>query len=231
MVQISRRGGDLVAGEIRNEITGGFFFSAVIQGRDVTVQLPPEVKPALAGLRAGSSSFTGRKTELRDVLDTLAPTSDGFSEQGAGGRRVRVTAIAGMAGVGKTELAVQAAQAARRKGWFPGGALFVDMFGYDLARRLEPAQALDGLLRTLGIPGEHIPLLEQDRARLYASVLAAYAGEGRPILVVIDNSSAAGQARAPLPADGAAGVIGPSRHTLGMLGGRLLDLNVLSRDD
>jgi hypothetical protein len=198
-----------VVGDIRNEIAGGFFVSMVIQGRDVTVQLPPEVKPALAGLRAGSSSFTGRKTDLRDVLDTLAPTSDGVPEQGIGGRRVRVAAVAGMAGVGKTELAVQAAQAARRKGWFPGGALFVDLFGYDPARRLEPAQALDGLLRALGIPGEHIPVLEQDRARLYASVLAAYAEEGRPILVVIDNSSTTGQVRPLLPADEATG--GPRR--------------------
>jgi tetratricopeptide (TPR) repeat protein len=229
-VSDTTQGGDPVVGEVRNEITGGFFFSAVIQGRDVTVQLPPEVKPALAGLRAGSSSFTGRKTDLREVLDIFAPASDGVPEQGAGGR-VRVAAVAGMAGVGKTELAVQAARAARRNGWFPGGVLFIDLFGYDPARRLEPAQALDGLLRALGIPGEHIPVLEQDRARLYASVLAAYAEEGRPILVVIDNSSAAGQVRPLLPADEATGVIVTSRHTLGMLGGRLLDLNVLSRDD
>ncbi len=160
--------GDPLAGDTRNEITGGFFFSAVIQGRDVTVQLPPEVKPALAGLRAGSSSFTGRETDLRDALDTLVPKPDETPDQGTGGRRVRLVAVAGMAGVGKTELAVQAAHAVRRNGWFPGGVLFIDLFGYDCARRLEPFQALDGLLRALGIPAEHIPVLEQDRARLYA---------------------------------------------------------------
>jgi tetratricopeptide (TPR) repeat protein len=109
--------------------------------------------------------------------------------------------------------------------------LFIDLFGYDCARRLEPFQALDGLLRALGIPAEHIPVLEQDRARLYASVLAAYAEEGRPVLVVIDNSSTDGQVRPLLPADDATGAIVTSRHTLGMLGGRLLDLDVLGRDD
>ena len=42
-----------------------------------------------------------------------------------------VSAVAGLAGVGKTALAVQAAHAARQAGWFPGGVLFVDLHGYD----------------------------------------------------------------------------------------------------
>ena len=75
-----------------------------------------------------------------------------------------VTAVGGMAGVGKTELAVQAAHAARERGWFPGWVLFIDLHGYDEALRLEPDEALGSLLRALGMPAEHLPSQTQDLA-------------------------------------------------------------------
>src|SRR5690348_1711447 len=118
-------------GETRNTISGGIFFSAVIQGRDITVQLPPEIAPALSGLPPGSPAFTGRDADLRVLLDILASriTADGGDreEPGAGPTSaVRVAAVGGRAGIGKTELAIQAAHAALDRGWFPGGVLFVD---------------------------------------------------------------------------------------------------------
>ena len=42
-----------------------------------------------------------------------------------------VWSVAGLAGVGKTALAIQAGHAAVRRGWFPGGVLFTDLHGYD----------------------------------------------------------------------------------------------------
>jgi hypothetical protein len=79
-----------------------------------------------------------------------------------------------MPGVGKTALVLHAAhQALREEGWFPGGVLFVDMFGYDPDRRLSAADALLGWLAKVGIPGDHIPATEQDRSRLWRSVLDA----------------------------------------------------------
>jgi hypothetical protein len=85
-----------------------------------------------------------------------------------------VSAVAGMPGVGKTALVLHAAhQALREEGWFPGGVLFVDMFGYDPDRRLSAADALLGWLAAAGIPGDHIPATEQDRSRLWRSVLDA----------------------------------------------------------
>ena len=62
-----------------------------------------------------------------------------------------VSAVAGLAGVGKTALAIQAAHAARAAGWFPGGVLFLDLHGYD-DQPVQPGQALDALLRALGVP-------------------------------------------------------------------------------
>jgi len=218
-------------GQTRNEITGGIFFSAVIQGRDITVQLPSEITPALSGLPSSAPVFTGRDTELHTLLDSLAPPPAGDGPTAAeAASGVVVTAIGGLAGVGKTELAVQVARTALDRGWFPGGAMFVDLFGYDPARSLEPGQALGGFLRALGIPGEHIPSEVQDRVRLYASVLAAYAEERRQILVVIDNASSHEQAKLLLPTDGACKAIVTSRHTLGLLKGHLLELDVLTPD-
>jgi hypothetical protein len=204
----------------RNVITGGVFFHAVIQGRDITVQLPPEVKPALSGLPRMTSTFTGRQTDLEELLGLLNPHR---SEAGL----AQVAVVAGLAGVGKTELALQAAYAPRRQRWYPGGVLFVDLYGYDPQRRLDPGRALDGLLRALGLPAEHIPPDAQDRARLYSSVLTAFTEQDQRILVVVDNASTAEQARPLLPTGGGRAVV-TSRHTLGGLGARLIDLDVLS---
>jgi tetratricopeptide (TPR) repeat protein len=218
-----------VVDDTTNLITGGIFFSAVIQGSNVTVHLPREVTPALSGLPARPAVFVGRRADADEVLDGLAPQV--ADPQQITGAPVSVAAIAGMPGVGKTELAVHAARAALRGGWFPGGALFADMMGYDPDRRREPAEALDGLLRALGVPGENIPAFEEDRARLYASVLSKYAEEGRRILVVIDNASSAEQVKPLLPTDEASRAIVTSRDDLGMPGTRLVDLKVLTPEE
>ncbi|MFE5678657.1 ATP-binding protein [Streptomyces erythrochromogenes] len=214
-------------GATSNSITGGIFFHAVIQGRDITVQLPPAIKPALSGLPKPASAFTGRDQHVERLLKDLAPATEGAGEQ----RTVLVSAVSGLAGIGKTELAVQtAAQALRQPGWFSGGVLFVDLFGYDPGRILSPERALEGLLHALGVPGEHIPGGLEDRQRLYRSVLAAYAREGRRILVVVDNASTAGQAGPLLPTDGITAALVTSRHTLDGLDARLHDLDTLDTD-
>ncbi|MGW9024950.1 tetratricopeptide repeat protein [Streptomyces sp. NPDC055722] len=212
-------------GGTSNTITGGFFFHTVIQGRDITVQLPPQITPALSGLPAPVSAFTGRDEHVEQLLADLAPGTDGTGRQ----RAVLVSAVSGLAGIGKTELAIQTATRALNHpdDWFPGGVLFTDLAGYDPERRVPPGRALEGLLRALAIPGEHIPNGLEDRQRLYRSVLAAYAREGRRILVVVDNASATGQAGPLLPTDGTTAALVTSRHTLDGLDARLHDLDTL----
>jgi tetratricopeptide (TPR) repeat protein len=209
-----------------NEITGGTFISPVVQGRDITVQLAPETPPALAALPACSPGFTGRDDELESLLNVLAPPACG--EDLPVSAYTRMVVVNGLAGVGKTELAAQAAHIAIRRGWFPGGVLFTDMFGYDVPRSLTTGQALEGFLRALGVAGEHIPPTEQDRARVYTSALAAYAGNGRRILVIVDNVSAYEQAAALLPVDGINAAIVTSRDRMCMLKARQLSLDVLA---
>ncbi|MDG4863002.1 tetratricopeptide repeat protein [Streptomyces sp. T-3] len=226
MAEAGTAAGEDAGDGVSNRISGGVFFHAVIQGRDITVQLPPQISPATAGLPAPSATFAGRAESVARLLEDLAPTAGR-----AGVRRPPpVTSLAGLAGIGKTELAVQvAAQAVARPGWFPGGVLFTDLLGYapEPEQRTSPERALEGLLRALGVPGEHIPNGLQDRQRLYRSVLAAYAAEGRRVLVVIDNVASSGQARPMLPTDGVNAVLITSRHTLDGLDARLRDLDAL----
>ncbi|MEV7384127.1 tetratricopeptide repeat protein [Streptomyces lydicus] len=215
-------------GDVSNAISGGVFFQQVIQGRDITVVLPPTVVPAISGLPSPSPTFTGRDAHVEELLHELALREE---QQGVpmAPQPSRIM-VAGLAGVGKTELVVQvAARALHKPDWFPGGVLFVDLFGYDAERRLSPERALDGFLRALGIPSEHIPSGLQERQRLYRSVLAAFVEQGRRILVVIDNASSAVQAAPLLPTDGKTAVLITSRHTLD-IDARLHDLNVLDTD-
>ena len=60
--------------DTRNEITGGVFFSAVIQGRDITVQLPPEITPALSGLPAEPRRSPAVTATCGSLMDILAPS-------------------------------------------------------------------------------------------------------------------------------------------------------------
>lgn len=212
----------MVGNDASNVISDGVFFNAVIQGRNIVVKLPAQITPALSGLPAATPTFTGRDADLRVLLALLDPQSEA--------NKVMISAVAGLAGVGKTELAVQAAHLALRRGWFPGGVLFVDLYGYDEDRRIDAERALDGLLRALGIPAEYIPNGTQDKARLFASALAAFADHDRRLLVVIDNVSSTEQARPLLPTDGVTSAIVTSRHTMGGLGARIMDLMVLSQD-
>ena len=170
---------------------------------------------ARAQLPAPVAGFTGRRGELAEFAGLLDPA------RGTGA--VVVSAVAGLAGVGKTALAIQAGHAARAAGWFPGGVLFIDLHGYDDAP-VQPGQALDSLLRALGVPGEHIPPGAEDRAGLYRSVLAQVTD---PVLVIADNASSEAQVRLLLPGPGPHRVIITSRHTLAGLGARLLDVTVL----
>jgi AAA ATPase domain len=199
----------------------GLVVGTLIQAGQIhCLGLPEPVQSALSGLPPESPTFAGRNNELRLLAELLSPDVQAVA--------IVVCAIAGLAGVGKTAVVLHGAHHAVERGWFPGGALFVDLHGYGGERRVEPAQALATMLHGLGIAAERIPAAEAERVQLYRSVLAR---QDRT-LIVLDNASSADQVRPLVPGNTTHRVLVTSRRRLADLGGaRLLDLDVLPSDD
>jgi tetratricopeptide (TPR) repeat protein len=204
-----------------NTITGGIQFGPIIQGRDIhaVFQLPAVAPRALAQLPPEVPGFTGRRDELILLTDLLDPARTAET--------VTVVLIAGLAGVGKTALAIKAGYLARQRGLYRGGVIFLDLHGYD-AVPMRPEEALDALLRAMGVPAEYIPPAGAERAGLYRSTLAQIAD---PVLIIADDASSEGQLRQLLPGAGPHKVLATSRHTLAGLGARLVDLTVLDEQE
>jgi tetratricopeptide (TPR) repeat protein len=200
-----------------NTISGGVYTGPVLQGRDfdVTFRAAAVAPVALVQLPPPVAGFTGRGGELEAIIGFLDPES--------APKAVVVSAVAGLAGVGKTALAVTAGHAVWERGWYSGGVLFIDLHGYD-NQYVEPGQALDALLRALGVSGEHIPPGTEARSALYRSVLAQ---SREPVLILADNASSEAQVRPLLPGSGLHRVLVTSRDTLAGLQARLLDVTVL----
>jgi tetratricopeptide (TPR) repeat protein len=139
-----------------------------------------------------------------------------------------VCVISGTAGAGKTALAVHWAHQAT--GRFPGGQLYVNLRSYDPGPPVPATEALAGLLRSLGVPGQDIPPETDQRAARYRSLLV-----GKQILVVLDNAGSAEQVRPLLPGTPSCAVLVTSRDALAGLvardGAARLDLDVLPAQD
>jgi DNA-binding SARP family transcriptional activator/tetratricopeptide (TPR) repeat protein len=170
-------------------------------------------------LPAGAGSFTGRQTELAGLVEQAGQTI-------GAARTVVISAIDGMAGVGKTALAVHVAH--RLAGRFPDGQMFIDLHGYTEGQQPRtPADALDWLLRSLSVPAQRIPQDVEERAALYRQRLA-----GTRTLVVLDNAASEAQVRPLLP--GSAGclvLVTSRRHLKGLDDAHVLSLDVLPPAD
>jgi tetratricopeptide (TPR) repeat protein len=177
--------------------------AAVQAGGPVPRELPADV-----------FAFTGRGDQLKQ-LDGWLP---------ADGAPVAIAAIVGMAGVGKTALAVHWGHGVRDQ--FPDGQLYVNLRGSAHGEPTPPIKALSQFMRSLGLPAEEIPAEEESAAARYRSLLA-----DRRVLVVLDNAADAAQVRPLLPASPGCLVLVTSRSRLAGLvardGARLLALDVL----
>ncbi|MFF7488801.1 BTAD domain-containing putative transcriptional regulator [Streptomyces luteogriseus] len=158
--------------------------------------------PAPAQLPPPPTHFIGR-TAVRDALHRTLTAPD-----------PRPTAvISGMAGVGKSALALHVAhQLAER---FPDGQLHLDLHGATPGMPpLTPAQALTTLLRDLGAEPCRIPERPEAAAALLRSLLAP-----TRTLLVLDDAASAAQVRPLLPGGAGCGVIVTSRSPLAALDG------------
>jgi DNA-binding SARP family transcriptional activator/Tfp pilus assembly protein PilF len=140
--------------------------------------------------------FTGREATLA-AMKALLPGQ-------AAGAPV-VIAITGMAGAGKTALAVHFAHLAADG--FPDGQLFVDLRGHAEAEPKPSAEALRGFLRALGV--REVRGDTDEAAALYRSMLA-----GKRMIVVLDNAADTGQVRPLLPGSAGCLVLITSRSRL-----------------
>jgi tetratricopeptide (TPR) repeat protein len=167
-------------------------------------------------------TFVGRDDSLDDLLARLAPQETASSSV--------VTLLSGMGGAGKTTLAVEAAHRTRDLGWFTGGAFFVDMRGYSgNDADLGPVDAAAVLLRYLGTAEGDIPSDGDDVLALWRARADHLTNHGRPLLVVLDNVSSAGQVLPLVPASPHHRIVITSRHVLASIPGRHIDLSELSR--
>ncbi|MEE4543165.1 BTAD domain-containing putative transcriptional regulator [Streptomyces sp. V4-01] len=165
-----------------------------------------------ANLPRGAGHFVGREAEIRRIASVA--------------ERAGVCVIDGMAGVGKTTLAVHAARQLEPR--YPDVRLYLDLYGHTPGRvPLTAAEALEKLLLAAGVPGERVPAELDDRAALWRSLLV-----GRRCLLVLDNVVDARQARPLLPGAAASLVLVTSRRRLsGLDAGEVLSLEMLSRPD
>ncbi|GLZ33341.1 SARP family transcriptional regulator [Lentzea sp. NBRC 105346] len=163
-------------------------------GKQPTVA-PPVSTPAQ--LPADLRTFSGRADHLARL--------DAMLDQGAD--TVVITAIAGVAGVGKTALAVHWAHRVRDR--FPDGQLYLNLRGYDEAPPTSAADALGQILRSLGVENDRVPRELDERAALYRSLLSQ-----RRVLLVLDNAASESQVRPLLPGTAQCAVVITSRNDL-----------------
>ena len=157
----------------------------------VPARIPWELPPDVVG-------FTGRDEHLKR-LDELVPGDERAAPV--------IVAIAGMAGVGKTSLAVHWGH--RVRGHFPDGQLYLNLRGHSNDSPVTPLEALSNLLRALGVPGEEIPVDQQAAAGRYRSLLA-----DRRVLILLDDAADADQVRPLFPAGPGCLVMVTSRDRL-----------------
>ncbi|MFE9751138.1 tetratricopeptide repeat protein [Saccharothrix saharensis] len=180
-----------------NNLPGSASF--VVQARVITGDVHVIANPSPstpAQLPDAPATFVARAQESRELLDRLWP-----------GGGTPITVLTGMAGVGKTALALHVAHVAQRRGWFTGGTLY-HSFGTDSAT----GAVLHSFIRALGVPDEAVPEDDTARAALYRSLLAR--SDGRPVLVVLDDVGSVGQVRPLLPSSPMCTVLLTSRHRL-----------------
>ena len=174
--------------------------------------------PAPSRLPADVADFTGRTAALA-ALDALLP-----DPTAPPGGPIVIAAIEGAGGIGKTALALHWAHRVRDR--FADGHLYVNLRGYGPGDPLDPAAALDQLLREAGLPAEEIPAGLEARSALLRSRLAS-----RRVLLVLDNARDVAQVRPLLPGSTGMVVVTSRDQMRGLVArerARRIDLDVLS---
>ncbi|MFJ4649862.1 tetratricopeptide repeat protein [Nocardia sp. NPDC088792] len=157
---------------------------------------PAEALSPLRQLPRDITDFTGRDEEIDRLVGILeAPPTAG----------VRVVAIHGPAGVGKTVLATHAAHRVRAA--FPDGQLYMNLRGTQ-TQKADVGDTIAGFLGDLGWTAP-VPDTLAERARTFRTALA-----DRRILLVLDNAYDEDQVLPLIPGNAECAVLVTSRRRL-----------------
>ncbi|MBM7790142.1 AfsR/SARP family transcriptional regulator [Tenggerimyces flavus] len=162
---------------------------------------PSDSRPP-AQLPSVSTVLVGRNRALDQVVGSILGTR---TPRPAG--VVPVVVINGLAGAGKTSLALLAAHQMTER--FGDGQLFADLRGHSASAPESVERVLGKFLRGLGMTPAMVPAELDDLAAAFRSLVA-----GRRILVVLDNVSNEEQVRHLLPGSTTCAVLVTSRHDL-----------------
>ncbi|MCO1596306.1 tetratricopeptide repeat protein [Micromonospora sp. RHAY321] len=176
-------------------------------------ELPAQAATALAGLPVSDgprrpdpvdhlpravTDFVGREDVMSRLLSETRRVED---------RVPAVHIIDGMAGSGKTTLAVHLAR--RLSEQYPDATLYVDLCGHGERSPVEPSTALLTLLRQLDVPAERVPIEFDARVELWRRELAR-----RRSVIVLDNAASSDQFAPLLPTEPTTVVLVTSRRRL-----------------
>ncbi|WP_026874836.1 tetratricopeptide repeat protein [Jiangella gansuensis] len=136
-----------------------------------------------ADLPAAVDEFVGRDRAVDLIVSS-----------GAAGTGPRLFSIEGLAGAGKTQLAVRAARRLVDRGDVDA-AIVADLRGFDRdSPPADPYAVMAACLRVLGVPARQIPADSQRRSALFAERL-----RDRRCVVILDDAADADQVRPLLP--------------------------------
>jgi tetratricopeptide (TPR) repeat protein len=176
--------------------------------------LAPEHRPApehQPALDRGATPYHGPAPELSRFQTGAMP---------------QISVIEGMAGVGKTALALHAARTVA--GQYPDGTYYLNLHTHDPGHpALDAEEALDRLLRMLTAPATQLPDGFSERAALLRAQLSR-----RRAIVILDDAGQHDQIRPLLPEAGDCLILITTRRRFpGLEGARALTLDALPVDD
>ncbi|MEU4497625.1 tetratricopeptide repeat protein [Streptomyces sp. NPDC023998] len=177
-----------------------------VLGLQITELAVPARAAATFSLPRDIASFTGRGAELERIVQVLDSADP---DTGA----IDIHAIDGMAGIGKTALALRTAHFLAPR--FQDGQLFLHLHGHTPGQRpVDPADALVSLLLAVGVPASRIPADRQTRSALWRQQLRT-----KRILLLLDDAVSSEQIRHLLPGSPGCLVLITSRRRLTALEG------------